>query len=665
MIKSISSLFILGLFCINAQAEDKITNLSSVMVTAQKQEENAQNIPVSIEVLNEFQIEDKNISSIIDLADSVPNFMIFNNGMSAVNTPVMRGVFSHIETGLVATGLYIDGVPTISASTFETDFLNIKRVEVLKGPQSTLYGKSATMGVVNIITKEPKEDAFSINTDFASDKYRNISANITKLLLEDKLMLSISAKKEEKEGYIKNTYKNDYENDRSKTYSKVDLKYNFNDRNSLKLNYSRTKYDDGGFNMVLFGQKDVSSGVDTFNKAKNESMYIKYMYDFNENLSLTSLTSNFKSKQDEQTDYDFSPYAITDYYNKSLNEELTQEFKINYKNEKLKLVSGLFLSKTDEHTLTNTDISDYVGVPFIDVKDRRVDSKSYALFSQLDYQISEDLSLIIGARYEKYKKDFEDKNNNINLSNDWSNISPKIALQYILNENSNIYGTIAKGYKSGGYNPFVPNGSSSKYYKFDDESLISYEMGSKNILLNNKLILNAAIFYMTMKDMQVQESVNSSSSYITNAAKASGKGFEIDLDYKITEGIYADLGVGYSDVTFDEFVDSSGSYEGNQNPYSPKYNYNLGLSYRATNGFYSNINLNGYGKIYLDKKNKYSRNAYKIVNTKIGYETENFDIYLYGKNIFDKTYDAQGYFSGYYTLLSPPRQVGVQLKYRF
>lgn len=675
MLKHTSKFIMLSSLCLNLHAQDNPVNLNSITVTAQKQEENVQKVPISMNVFDEIQVEDQNIKTISDVADLVPNFTVLENGMNGVNTPVMRGIFAHIETGALGTGLYVDGVPSLNATTFENEFLNIERIEVLKGPQSTLYGKNSTMGVINIITKDPDEDEIKVHLDLGSDSYKSIGTSLTKLLFDDKLIFNLNVKKDTKDGFIKNKYKNELENDREKLFTSANLKYLIDDKNSIKINYTRTKFDDGGFDMLPYGKKTVNSGLDTFNKAKNTSMYFKYEHDFNENLSFSSLSSKYESIQNEQTDYDFSPLAYTDYYNKSTTKELNQEFKVNYQNDKFKLVSGLYLSKFEENTLTNTNLSDYLGFPFIDNKNRLVDAKTYALFSQLDYKLNEKFNLILGARYEQYRKDFKDRNSNLKLDNKWSDISPKIVLQYALNDKSNIYASVSKGYKSGGYNIFMNNGSDEKYYKFDDETLISYEIGSKNSFLDDTLILNTAIYYMDINDMQVQQPVTSSSSYIANAAEATGKGFEIDANYRINNNLSALLGFGYSDVKFDKFkediLDNVGNkigeedYSGNQNYYAPKYNYNLGLKYRTQSGFYSNINLIGYSKTYLDRKNKYKRDPYKIVNAKIGYEMDNLDIYIYGKNIFDEKYDQEGYFSGNYTIPSKPRHLGVQLRYRF
>ena len=165
--------------------------------------------------------------------------------------------------------------------------------------------------------------------------------------------------------------------------------------------------------------------------------------------------------------------------------------------------------------------------------------------------------------------------------------------------------------------------------------------------------------------MQVNVHVSPMEFYTTNAAEATGKGIELEMTAKPCDGLSLMAGFGYSDIEFDSFKDVLGDYEGNENPWSPEYTFNIGAQYRHYSGFYVRADLIGYGKMYFDKANDYSRDAYEIVNAKIGYEAEDFDIYLYGKNLFDEEYDSDGYFGGFYTIYSDPGEVGLQLVYRF
>ncbi len=223
------------------------------------------------------------------------------------------------------------------------------------------------------------------------------------------------------------------------------------------------------------------------------------------------------------------------------------------------------------------------------------------------------------------------------------------------------YITVAKGYKSGGFYMFAPAGKQS----YDKETLWNYEIGLKSQFLDNTLTFNTSLYYMNISDMQVLTAINNQEGYISNAATATSKGFELEANYKATDEISLFSAFGYNRTTYDTFSDVSGDYKGNYASFAPIYNYSIGAQYRATQGYYARADLSGYGKMYIDKANKYEQKAYEIVNAKIGYEQTNYEIYLYAKNLFDKTHNIEGYYNDSYTYLSDPREIGVQLAYRF
>ena len=142
----------------NAKPNNKQHRLQSVTITAQKTEELAQEVPMSVSVFGEKDIEDMGVESVLDLANFVPNLMIFANGVSGTNSPSMRGIHAFVESLTVSSGLFVDGIPILSPIGLEDGLLDIERVEVLRGPQGTLYGRNTETGVINIITKKPGND---------------------------------------------------------------------------------------------------------------------------------------------------------------------------------------------------------------------------------------------------------------------------------------------------------------------------------------------------------------------------------------------------------------------------------------------------------------------------------------------------------------------------
>ena len=285
---------------------------------------------------------------------------------------------------------------------------------------------------------------------------------------------------------------------------------------------------------------------------------------------------------------------------------------------------------------------------------------SLGAFIHTDYAINNKFSFISGVRYDKVNKELENAADKLDYSD--SEISPKISLKYHHDKNNMFYTTISKGYRSGGFHTRAPSGYSPKY---DSETLWNYELGAKNSFFNNRLVVNTSIYYMAIDDMQVKIYPVSGARYyvVENAAEVTSKGFEIGLNGKLTDTIELFGSYGYTNATFDEYNDGTADYSGNKTTFAPEYNYSIGIQYRDAQGYFARADLNGYGRTYFDNANEYSRDPYRVVNVKIGYEQESYDIYLYGKNIFDEEYHSIGMYNGSGVLYSHPREIGVQLTY--
>ncbi len=290
-----------------------------------------------------------------------------------------------------------------------------------------------------------------------------------------------------------------------------------------------------------------------------------------------------------------------------------------------------------------------------------LDDKSIGVFGHFDYQLTDKLSVSLGLRYDDDHKEIKDYFQNMYEEEDYSSLSPKLAAEYKISDQISTYAVVSKGYKSGGFYPSVPVGYPNSY---DQETLWNYEIGAKSLWLDDRLMVNGSVYYMPLSDMQVLTSLSSRQGYMSNAASATSMGFEFESNFTINKNVSAFANFGFNETKFDSFKDALGNYDGNYNPHAPKYTYAIGVTFRGLGGFYASANMTGYGKSYLDKVNKYEYGAYELINAKIGYEWENFDFYVYGKNIFDQEYDMVGY-GGYYIMLSDPGEFGMRLTWRF
>ena len=646
--------------------------LDNITVTAQKQEENIQDVPISLTVLDGLSIEDKNINNVWDIMDNIPGLMNFDTGMSDIFAqPSMRGITAPSTTFNSSVGLYIDGAPVFASPGFAATLIDIERVEVLRGPQGTLYGKNTEAGAINIITHKPNNELRGkVSTTLGEDNKKMFTGSVSGPVVKDKLYFGLSAQKDTKDGFLENKNLGGYDNDRDRLYGRGQLRWTPNENWDIFYIMSRMAIDEGASPqvgnaamMARYGQpalpdRTTYSDLKPRRDSTNDFQTLKVDYQLNDSVSISSITARKVTDWDVEVDFDFTSNPLYHVYNDSEYSNLSQELRLNWESEKTKGVVGLY---GDRHS-NDIDMGNIIAnAPNVATTKRELSGDSYAIFGQLDYALSDNLHLISGLRYEKQNMDYDDDLLSIKTDKSWNKVTPKISLQYRFSPEVNTYATVAQGYRTGGFNHTATD---LEYQTFDPEELWNYEIGLKTNLLDNKLLLNTSLYYMDIQDMQVEESINPLTSYVNNAAEATSKGIELEITAYATEELTLNGGFSYNKTEFDSFSDASGDYSGNKNPFAPEYTVNLGAIYRHYSGLFISANMIGYGAIYLDKANQNKRDAYEIVNSKIGYQGDEFDVYLYADNLFDKKYDSFNYY-GFYNNYSPPREIGIQLAYRF
>ena len=643
-------------------AQDLDTKLDVLTVTAQKVEENIQDVPISLTIFDEFEIEDRNIKSVKDIAQYTSSFTMFNPGDWGTVTPSIRGLYSDVTMLSSSVSMYIDGIPTLNTIGYDAVLENVERIEVLKGPQGTLYGKNAEAGVINIVTKKPtNKTRGNIGLEFGSDNKRAYTFNASGAIVKDKFYIGIVGKHYEKDGFMTNTFLGTEHNNRKSNYGKVDLRYTPTKNLEISLISSKSKRDDGALSVnktTAINLKEVNNDVSDFAKLESIAHALKIDYNFGQ-YDLSSVTAYKKDHDLRFADYDYSP---TKYYHSLMDviyKNLSQEIKLSSQTDTLTWLAGIYADKSESTggstTYSINPIMDGGGLK------NNAENNSLGFFTHANYKISDKLSILGGLRYDKDEKSSTNKKTNTKIDMSYSEISPKLAFNYKFDKDIMTYITVAKGYKSGGFYMFAPAGKQS----YDKETLWNYEIGFKSKFLDNTLTFNTSLYYMDISDMQVLTAIDNIYGYISNAATATSKGFEFEANYKATDEIRLFSAFGYNKTTYDTFRDVGGDYKGNYASFSPKYNYSVGIQYRSGQGYYARVDVNAYGKMYIDKANKYEQKAYTLVNTKIGYEAKDYDIYLYAKNLFDKIHNIEGYYNGSYTYLSNPREIGVKFNYRF
>lgn len=628
--------------------------LQDLSITAQKQEENYKDIPISMNVLDEFDIEDKGIENYVDLVNHVSNMTIFDAGGTDMRSTFMRGVAADNGVESANVGIYVDGVPYVN--TFGNIFAmdNLERIEVLKGPQSVLYGKNSYAGVVNIISRKPT-GYFSgnVGVQAGSDNKRRYSLTLNSPTVVEKLSASVQLSHTEKDGFIRNTTLNEYDNHKDRNFGRLHLLYTASDALSFSLISTSFDREDGGIAWNLPTAPDrlvVTVDQPGINETHNRTHAFKVDYAYGAH-AVSAVTSYKNLDNTAIYDADFTPDLGFHVDADMAVEEYSQEVRFSGRLGAVDYLAGVYadVMRKDRVLLFNGVQSQVYDT----------EARTLSVFANGSLELAPKLTLSAGARVDQDTITLDDNLMGLDDENDYTHVSPKLSLSYALNEQATVYGTLSRGYKAGGYYLFAPEPSQRWVEK---ETMTNYEVGGKAYLLDNRLALGASAFFMDIKDKQVSTHIDGFQSYVENAARSETLGFEIDADLQVTSALHVQASLGYADSEFQEFSDALGDYSGNKNPFSPKHTYSLGATYRDQRGFFATITWRGQAKSYTDKENINETDAYDIVNAKLGYEAEQFEIYAYGNNLTDEVYDTN---FGLVNYLSPPREAGVEVKLRF
>ena len=674
--------------------------LETMTVTAPgKREENIQEVAASISALSDIQIEDAGIVSIHDMAFQMPNFNIVNNGWRHASTMIIRGI-GVVDMLSSAAGFYVDDVSYSAGMAFDTELFDIERIEVLRGPQGTLYGRNTMGGIVNIITKKPGnlwEGKASVGYGgYDSQDYR---AAIRGPLVKDKLFFGLSGVKAKRDGFGDNTYLGTEPDDRDGLSGRGIVRWLPTDALDITLSMNAERIRDGippmaPIEKVRSDPGKVTYDYDGYNNMDSNGQSLRVVYD-TPWFKLTSITARRDFDYDSDGDSDFSPANMVVYNCKFYQDQWTQELRLQSLEDSgaMKWLVGAYYLKEDLD-------SDILGKfpegypawglpPFKDQQLNFMDTEGYAFFGQATYTLFEKLGLTAGLRYDRDKKEIDWRQSydqdlsmwgmipsTLKADDEWDEWSPKVAIDYRWTPSLMSYISAAKGYRSGGFNYMTKDPA---YISYDPEYSWNYELGLKSSWLDNRLMLNLAAFYIDWQDQQIRVSHSLAEQIFKNAGESHSQGFEVEMVARPVRGLELTAGVGYTDAKFDDYKDpiydpmtglkiGEEIHDDNRIPYVPKYTCNVAAQYRHASGVFGRIEMQRFDDFYHDAGNTQKEDAYQLVNARLGYEWEHFDIYLWAKNVFDEeyvTYMADMGGGDWYGFPSDPRTFGVMLTGRF
>ncbi|CAA0092304.1 Pesticin receptor [Zhongshania aliphaticivorans] len=729
--------------------------IEEVIVTAQKRSQSAQDVPLSVSVMSAERMQTSAIKSFDEVALTSPNTDInmtpgyVQVGMRGLNAPLNDGMEQSV-------GFYVDGIYYGKAAFLQDAFLDLARVELLKGPQGTLFGKNTVAGAINVTSANPThewESSVAITTGDYDNK--EISAMLNAPLIEEKLALRIAATSHTKDGYVYNSVRNEDEKQIDKQGIRAKLLFDATDDLSFVLTMYQGEAKDNGqgwepfslapeaalvhglFDPTLEDNFDYVSHSDTENYSASESRVINLdtNWEFGDQL-LTIIASHAELTETLYLDADTGPAPIADWDRQTEYDQQMLEIRLTSAPGKIEYIVGAFGFQSDNHLVgdlrmlpdpsltgvlldalspTLTNLLGPVTDPLGNILDPLLygltsdslhqvfqqNTSTLALFTQLSWHISDRLTAIIGLRASKETKeidlDQDYENTGVLLQAGFgvteytlqdkrneSNVAPKLSLQYAVKDDQMLYASYSEGFKAGGYNPLARTPDEAE---FDQETAIAYELGYKITALEGALTANTALFYTQFSDMQIQAFIGNGF-LVSNAAEATTKGLEFDINYQPFRGTMLYASAGYTDARFDDYPDGpcqAGSSEetcdlsGEQLPRAPEYSAAFGFNsalpiIEDKLAFVIGADYSWRDDIFfdLDQDPIDTQEAYSLVNLHVGIvdPNENWRFMVHVKNLEDKTVrqftaDLPILEGSHMGFLMPPRMITAEFGANF
>jgi iron complex outermembrane receptor protein len=646
----------------NNQGQDTATG--EIVVTARRTEERLQRVPASISAFNERALDRIQATDTTGLQGAVPNLNIVQGrGSSNATNIFIRGIGQPdaLQTFDPAVGVYVDDVYLSRIRGNQLDLLDVDRIEVLRGPQGTLYGKNTIGGAIKFVTHRPgntlrANGSVGVGSYDQLDLKGAISGPLT-----PGISAGLSVLRSSHDGYVEDSADNRRYNDKDSVAGRAALAINpaSNIRVDLTADYA---HDDAALNVgrpvnnlttfsggTLVVTDPVGSGPyhwkgRTTPGFPNSTKMTHYGFagtaaiDVSDAITLKSITAYRNLKSADFIDIDATQYEVGDVFVGVHQNQFSQEFQATYSGKRLNGVAGLYYLKENITSHQEAYADDLLGPLFLNsgflrTIDDKLHTHSYAAYANGSYEIVPTVRLSAGIRFTRETKDyfrttstFFSKLPAFNSTfafapprGKWTDTSPMASVDWQVTPTTMLYARVAKGFKSGGFNGRA--NSTSEATKYDPETVWSYEAGFKTTIAN-QLRLNGAVFDNEYKDFQARVSgldtdpitgLPAPKLSVLNAGKLRIRGAELEAAWTPAQGLLIDGQLGYLDAKYKEFADarftSFGGSRAFQTPaFAPKWTLRLGAQYA--------FDLGPTGAITVGGQTRYrSRQALAVDNT--------------------------------------------------
>lgn len=763
----------------------KVFDIDEVVVVSQPKENyRLRQQSLSSTSVGGFQIQKLGTRDLRELSSYIPNFVMPNYGSRLSSAMYVRGIGSRVNSP--AVGIYLDGIPVMSKSAFNLHHYQTSRIDILRGPQATLYGQNTEGGLVRIYSRNPFEyEGTDLKLSYGSRYYRNVElAHYHRI--NDHLAFTVAAFNDAQKGFFRNTNTGNRADKYDEAGGKIVLKAKLNRGWNVDLLANYQYVDQNGF---PYGKLDLETGKAALPSTTFDGTYLRHSFISGVTVNHTGADYSFASttsyqylKDKMNMDQDYLPADYMSILQEQLQNSLTQEFTLKsnravggfwnwtaggffsyqwlktngpvFFNEGMTQPIGNAIQKQMYNAMLNVMVQKMMaqGMPEMVAKaaaakaiekaggvSMNVDMGAPGLyhtpqwnlgfFHESNFNITDRLTATLGLRYDlmhtaihydasaymqmtanvmgKSATYVLDSSLDHEVSDDYSQLLPKFGLNLKIDElGSNVYATVSKGYRAGGYNIqmfsdvlqtelnanrnqamrgdyHIPH-TEEDYQRIDKtiaykpETSWNYEAGAHLNLFDHMLHFDLSAFYMKVTNQQLSVMAGNYGfgRMMVNAGKSHSCGIEAALRGQLFDGKFDwAMSYGYTRSKFDKYVDGEGEdavdYKGKYVPYVPQHTMAAMADYRLTDWLTLGANVNAQGKTYWDNANTYSQKLYAVLGAHVDLNFNAFNVSFWGRNLTDTNYNTFAVDNSatgtkeYFAQRGNPFQCGVDVRFHF
>ena len=763
----------------------KVFDIDEVVVVSQPKENyRLRQQSLSSTSVGGFQIQKLGTRDLRELSSYIPNFVMPNYGSRLSSAMYVRGIGSRVNSP--AVGIYLDGIPVMSKSAFNLHHYQTSRIDILRGPQATLYGQNTEGGLVRIYSRNPFEyEGTDLKLSYGSRYYRNVElAHYHRI--NDHLAFTVAAFNDAQKGFFRNTNTGNRADKYDEAGGKIVLKAKLNRGWNVDLLANYQYVDQNGF---PYGKLDLETGKASLPSTTFDGTYLRHSFISGVTVNHTGADYSFASttsyqylKDKMNMDSDYLPADYMSILQEQLQNSLTQEFTLKsnravggfwnwtaggffsyqwlktngpvFFNEDMTQPIGNAIQKQMYNAMVNAMAQKMIAQGMPEKAAKAAAAKviekaggvsmnvnmgapglyhtpqwNLGFFHESNFNITDRLTATLGLRYDlmhtaihydtsaymqmsanvmgKKATYVLDSSLDHEVSDDYGQLLPKFGLNLKIDElGSNVYATVSKGYRAGGYNIqmfsdvlqtelnanrnqamrgdyHIPH-TEEDYQRIDKtiaykpETSWNYEAGAHLNLFDNMLHFDLSAFYMKVTNQQLSVMAGNYGfgRMMVNAGKSHSCGIEAALRGQLFDGKFDwAMSYGYTRSKFDKYVDGEGEdavdYKGKYVPYVPQHTMAAMADYRLTDWLTLGANVNAQGKTYWDNANTYSQKLYAVLGAHVDLNFKAFNVSFWGRNLTDTNYNTFAVDNSatgtkeYFAQRGNPFQCGVDVRFHF